>query len=85
MEVIQMESSAYKELMEKIDGIAAYVRKSEKRMSEENAEVLLDNEQVAELLQISKRTLQRLRSEKKISYYMVRGNCRYGGVAGCVC
>ena len=77
MEVIQMESTAYKELMEKIDGIAAYVRKSEKRMSEENAEILLDNEQVAALLQISKRTLQRLRSEKKISYYMVRGNCRY--------
>lgn len=43
MEVIQMESTAYKELMEKIDGIAAYVRKSEKRMSEENAEILLDN------------------------------------------
>ena len=39
--------------------------------------ILLDNEQVAALLQISKRTLQRLRSEKKISYYMVRGNCRY--------
>lgn len=77
MEVIQMGSTVYKELMEKIDGIAAYVRKSEKRMSEENAEILLDNEQVAALLQISKRTLQRLRSEKKISYYMVRGNCRY--------
>ena len=45
MEVIQMESTVYKELMEKIDGIAAYVRKSEKRMSEENAEILLDNEQ----------------------------------------
>lgn len=77
MEVIQMESTAYKELMEKIDGIAAYVRKSEKRMREEDTEILLDNEQVAALLQISKRTLQRLRSEKKISYYMVRGNCRY--------
>ena len=44
MEVIQMESTVHKELMEKIDGIAAYVRKSEKRMSEENAEILLDNQ-----------------------------------------
>ena len=77
MEVIQMESSAYKELMAKIDGIAAFVRKSEKRMSEESTEILLDNEQVAELLQISKRTLQRLRSDKRISYFLIRRNCRY--------
>ena len=77
MEVIQMESSAYRELMEKIDGIAAYVRKSENRKRESDTEILLDNEQVSALLQISKRTLQRLRSEKRISYFMIRGNCRY--------
>ena len=77
MEVIQMESTAYKELMEKIDGIAAYVRKSESRKRESDTEILLDNEQVSALLQISKRTLQRLRSEKRISYFMIRGNCRY--------
>ena len=73
MEVIQMESTVYKELMEKIDGIAAYVRKSEKRMSEENAEILLDNEQVAALLQISKRTLQLLHGSWQLPLLLVRG------------
>lgn len=77
MEVIQMESSAYKELMEKIDGIASYVRKSESRRRESDTEILLDNGQVSALLNISRRTLQRLRSEKRISYFMIRGNCRY--------
>lgn len=67
MEIITMESSAYKELVEKIDKIAGYVRDSEREKKKPDADVWLCNEEVMSLLGISRRTLQRLRDSKRIA------------------
>ena len=59
MEIITMESTAYKELVEKIDRIAGYVRESEREKKKDTPDVWLKKEQVMSLLGISRRTLQR--------------------------
>lgn len=77
MEIITMESAAYKELVGKIDRIAGYVRESEHTKQKDMPEVWLNREQVMSLLGISRRTLQRLRDSKRIEYAIFRGACRY--------
>lgn len=72
-----MESTAYKELVEKIDRIAGYVRDSERSKKGDGADVWLCNEEVMSLLGISRRTLQRLRDGGRIRYAIFRGCVRY--------
>ena len=63
MDVITIESKAYHELMGKIEKILRYVEKEEKAKTEyENR--LITNEELAGILGISKRILQRMRSSK---------------------
>ena len=71
MEVITIESKAYQDLVKRIDSVAS------KDSAEERSEVWLDSNEVADLLRISIRTLQRLRKEKLINYIMLRGKCLY--------
>mgnify|MGYP003197327441 FL=1 len=71
MEIITMESTAYKELVEKIDRIAGYVRESERSKKGDGADVWLCNEEVMSLLGISRRTLQRLRDGGRIRRWSV--------------
>ena len=76
MDVITIESKAYHELMGKIEKILRYVEKEEKAKIEyENR--LVTNDELAEILGISKRTLQRMRSTDRISYKMIYGRCYY--------
>lgn len=80
MKVITMESSAYKELMEQIAEIAGYVRelkKERQRQEAEKTDRLLDTAQTAAMLNVSIRTLQRMRTDHRIEYVVVRGSCRY--------
>jgi len=77
MEIITMESTAYKELVEKIDRIAGYVRENERAKQEDTTDVWLSNRDMMSLLGISRRTLQRLRDSKRIGYAIFRGACRY--------
>ncbi|NEW83490.1 MAG: helix-turn-helix domain-containing protein [Mariniphaga sp.] len=78
MEVITMESQVYKDLFDKIDKISAFVVKCEAGIKpQSNDEIWLDSQEVANLLRISTRTLQRLRSENLISYAILRGRCLY--------
>ena len=78
MEVITMDSRAYKDLVEKIDQISAFVVKCEAGIKpQSNDEIWLDSQEVANLLRISTRTLQRLRAENLISYAVLRGRCLY--------
>ena len=81
MEVITMESSAFKMLTEQIADVAKLValiysnaRENTKRRS---MKLVLTSSDAARILGISKRTLQRLRSTNSIEYFMVRGQCRY--------
>ena len=77
MELVTFESKTYHELVEKINRIAEYVSKCKSSSLDEKKEVWLDSNEVAELLKISTRTLQRLRKDNLISYTMLRGKCLY--------
>jgi hypothetical protein len=77
MEVITVESKAYQNLVDKIDTIADYVVNQNRKIENPDQEVWLDSQEVANLLRISTKTLQRLRKENLISYSMLRGRCLY--------
>ncbi|GAB6122506.1 helix-turn-helix domain-containing protein [Dysgonomonas termitidis] len=83
MEVITFESKAYKDLADKIDRIAQYVTQketvppSQSKGDDSIDNRWLDNFEVAELLKISTRTLQRLRSKNLISFSLLGGKCYY--------
>jgi hypothetical protein len=77
MEIITMESAAYKELTAKIDLITGYIRRSEEKKDEAAVEVWMSSRELKGLLGISTRTLQRLRDNKRISYAIFGGACRY--------
>ena len=76
MEVITFESKAYRELVQKIENIADYIAKNQLDTTPK-ADVWLNTNEVADLLKISIRTLQRLRNDNMISYTMLRGRCLY--------
>ena len=76
MDVITIESKDYHELMGKIEKSLRYVEKEEKAKIEyENR--LVTNDELAEIHDISKRTLQRMRSADRISYKIIYGRCYY--------
>ena len=75
MEVITIESQAYKNIMSKVDTIFDYVVSRQNTQDEEDSWV--DSYEVCTYLKMSDRTLQRLRSEKKINYSRIRGKNYY--------
>ena len=79
MEIITFESSAYKELVGRIDMISAYIEKQEKRREQQanDTEIWLTTRQVMAMLNISQRTLQRMRDSGRIAYSFAGHNCRY--------
>ena len=77
MKVITMESSAFRALAEQIAEIAEYIRDSPPKNKGVMPDRLLTNREAARLLNVSTRTLQRMRSEQRIGYVVLRGKCRY--------
>ncbi len=77
MKVITMESSVFQTLTEQIAEIAAYVRKSDNGKRREAPDRLVGTEEAARLLNVSKRTLQRMRDENRIEFAVFRGKCQY--------
>ena len=77
MEVITVDSKAYQNLIEKIEKIADYVVNQNRKVENPEQEIWLDSQEVANLLRISTKTLQRLRKENLISYSILRGRCLY--------
>jgi hypothetical protein len=79
MEVITIDSQAFKELMAKINTIAKLViainAKIEEQPEEEDGWV--DSYEVCTFLKISSRTLQRLRTEGAINFSRIRGKNFY--------
>lgn len=76
MGVITIESKAYKALLEKIDNIEKYVvRKKEETYDSDNT--LLDTATVCSYLKVSKRTMQRYRSNGEIAYSIIGKNVYY--------
>ena len=77
MKVITIESSAFRALTEQIAEIAAHVRAVSGESKGESPDRLLTTSEAAHLLNVSSRTLQRMRSEQRIGYVVLRGKCRY--------
>ena len=76
MEVITIETQAFKDLMSKVDTIFDYVI-SQQTNDEDDDDSWVDSYEVCTFLKISDRTLQRLRSDNKISYSRIRGKNYY--------
>ncbi|MDO5421208.1 MAG: helix-turn-helix domain-containing protein [Bacteroides sp.] len=78
MEVITIESKAFAVLVEKIDGITAYVEASRQREQEQQqgheeknhrkADTWMTGNEVCEYLEISPRTLQRYRTNRILAF-----------------
>ena len=73
MEVVTMQSQAYQELVSKIDNINQRLSAKEK----EPKEKWLDNQELMQLLKISKRTAQHYRDSGMISYSQVGNKIYY--------
>lgn len=75
MDVITIETKAYKEIVAKIDVIANYVFSQEDTKNED--EIWVDSYEVCTFLKISDRTLQRLRAAGLVSYSDIKGHYFY--------
>ena len=77
MEIITFESKAFKELDNKITTIANFIfnQLGERKTNED--EIWVDSYEVCTFLQISDRTLQRLRANGVIAYSNIGGRCYY--------
>lgn len=80
MEVITFESDAFKQLEKKIDRIAGFVTNIEVPPNNKDPDwssVRLESEEICDILDISSRTLQRIRKEGRLFYYIEKGKCIY--------
>jgi hypothetical protein len=77
MEVITIESHAFKDLTAKISAIAKFVTAMQTKADEEPPDSWVDSYEVCTFLKISTKTLQRLRAAKSISYSRIRGKNFY--------
>lgn len=76
MEVITIDSRAYHEIVGLIEEISSFI-KAHAKGYDMVPEPMLSSREVATMLHISMRTLQRMRTEGLIAYCMVHGCCRY--------
>ena len=80
MKVITIEDEAYKRLVRKIERIYSYVEKQAEKETvtpPDPREIRVSNDEAAELLEVSTRSLQRLRSNGEITYYIQGGRTWY--------
>jgi len=73
MEVITIESQAYKELTKKINMIAKFVDLMQAKADDESEDGWVDTYEVCTFLKVSEKTLQRLRVAKVIAYSKIGG------------
>lgn len=76
MEVITIESKTFKQLMEKQDALSDYVS-SLKPSAVDESDDWVDNHEICGFLKVSNRTLQRLRTNEKITYSCMGGKYYY--------
>jgi 3-methyladenine DNA glycosylase Tag len=77
MEVITMESQAFKDLTAKINTIAKFVTAMQSKAEEEPEDGWVDSYEVCTFLKISDKTLQRLRTAGAITFSRIRGKNFY--------
>jgi excisionase family DNA binding protein len=80
MKLIIVSSEVWKLFMQKIDRIYEYVNvqaQREKATQPDPSKEWIDNDEACEILKVSKRTMQRLRSNGRITYSLRGGVVRY--------
>ena len=77
MEVITIESQAFRDLTVKINEIAKFVYAFQSKAVEEPTDGWVDSYEVCTFLKISTKTLQRLRAAHSINYSRIRGKTFY--------
>ncbi len=78
MNIDRLEFIAWMErIMDRFDLISESVREIKKNKNSIDGEELLDNQDLLQMLKISNRSLQRYRSEGKLSYYTLSGKLYY--------
>ena len=77
MEVITIESEAFKKMTANIDTIAKFVTALQNKSEEESVDGWVDDNEVCAFLNISSKTLYRLRTANAISYSQIRGRNFY--------
>jgi hypothetical protein len=77
MEVITMESQAFKELQSKINLIVKFVTAIESKQAEQPIDTWVDSYEVCTFLKISSKTLQRLRAANAVTFSQIRGKNFY--------
>ena len=77
MEVITIESQAFKELMTKINMIAKFVADLQSNAEEEPKDGWVNSYEVCNFLKISSKTLRRLRTAGSITFSRIRGKTFY--------
>jgi hypothetical protein len=77
MEVITIESQAFKDLTAKINTIAKFVAALQQKAEEEPSDGWVDSYEVCTFLKISAKTLQRLRAANCITFSRIRGKNYY--------
>lgn len=77
MEVITIDSQAFKVLIEKLDALFDYVNTQKLSEIENDDDHWVDSQEICDFLKISERTLQRLRRSGQISYTNLGGKYYY--------
>ena len=77
MEVITIESQAFKELTAKVNMVAKFVSTLLAKAEEEPIDDWVDSYEVCTFLKISEKTLQRLRAANAVTYSRIRGKNFY--------
>ena len=77
MEVITIESEAFRELILKIEELHEFFRSLPPPPEVKEEDDWLDSNAVCDKLKISQRTLYRLRKERLIGFSSLRGRCRF--------
>lgn len=78
MDMILLESVAFKELTDKLDTIYTQVCRLQKQISPANIDqIRIDTQEMSDCLNISERTIQRLRNDGFLPYTVIRGRCIY--------
>lgn len=77
MEVITIESRAFKQLIEKLDALSEYVYSMERPEADGDDQAWVDSQKICRFLDISERTLQRLRTNGKITHSCIGGKYYY--------
>ncbi len=67
----------FKTIIERLDSIDGKIVVKKQRVHPLDGDALLDNQDMCQLLGVTKRTLARYRQKKLVSYYMIDGRTYY--------